>query len=175
MNNQPERQAPRAVMLLEAVLFNVKWILPVFYIGLVVVMILYGATYLRNLLAVLLRFPELSMEDMKIVVLDCVDTVMVANLVKMIVTGSYNSFISKEHGRPNENISSGSLKIKITTSIIVVCCIYLLRSFVSPDASWPDVQKKLAIFAAFLATTLVLGVLEYLHVQGEVLAARQEK
>ena len=157
---------------MEHILFNVKWILPLFYLGLAVVLVLYGVAYVRDVASIINRSRELTTEEMKIIVLDFVDAVMVANLVKMIVTGSYNSFISKDHGRPNENISSGSLKIKITTSVIVVCSIHLLRDFVAPNVDWPAVQRQLWIYAAFLASTLVLGVLEYLHVKGEIIESQ---
>jgi uncharacterized membrane protein YqhA len=40
------------------------------------------------------------------ITLEAVDTVMIATLVKMIITGSYHSFVDKNHGhlkRRNEN------------------------------------------------------------------------
>jgi uncharacterized membrane protein YqhA len=43
---------------------------------------------------------------------------MIANLVKMIITGSYHSFVDKEHGFKGENANSGMLKVKISTSLI---------------------------------------------------------
>jgi uncharacterized protein (TIGR00645 family) len=163
---------PRGVVIVEAVVFNVKWILPLFYLGLVVVLVLYGIAYLKGIISIVAEAMTLSTENMKIVVLDFVDVVMIANLVKMIIAGSYNSFVSKDHGRLNENISSGTLKIKISTSIIVVCSVNLLRSFVADRIRLDDIQSKLWIFAAFLATTLVLGVLEYMHVKSEALEAQ---
>ena len=137
-------------------------------------MILYGYAFVRSILLLAPQAVGFSTDQMKIVVLDFVDIVMVANLVKMIITGSYNSFVSKDHGRPNENISSGTLKIKISTSVIVVCAIHLLRNFVADHTSWGDLQAKLWIFASFLATTLVLGILEYLHVRGEAIEAQMK-
>jgi uncharacterized protein (TIGR00645 family) len=172
--NTPLKRPPRAVRLLESVLFNVKWILPVFYLGLAVVLLLYGVAFGKEIWNIIPRAASLSTDEMKIVVLDFVDLVMVASLVKMIITGSYNSFVNKDHGRANENISSGMLKIKISTSIIVVCSIHLLRTFVAEHSSWEDIQRKLCIYAAFLISALVLGVLEYLHQKGEALEKEEE-
>lgn len=92
---------------------------------------------------------------------------MIGNLIKMIITGSYNSFICKDHGDANERNSSGTLKIKIVTSIVVVAAIGLLRDFSSSELSSEIVLQKIYIFAAFLIGALVLGVLEYMHVLGE--------
>jgi uncharacterized protein (TIGR00645 family) len=174
MNSDASMSKPRAVSIIESIVFNVKWILPLFYLGLVIVLFLYGMAYLKGIYFILLKAPTLSTENMEVVVLDFVDVVMVANLVKMIIAGSYNSFVSKDHGRPNENISSGTLKIKISTSIIVVCSIHLLRNFVADQIHWEDIQGKLWIFAAFLATTLVLGILEYMHVKCEAFEAQMK-
>lgn len=152
---------------LENVLFNVKWILPLFYLGLVAVLCLYGYTYVIHLCS-LFAHAAVNIDEMKIIVLDMVDVVMVANLVKMIITGSYHSFISKNHGKEDDKVSSGVLKIKIASSIIVVGMINLLRTFVSDPTGlipWDALGKQLSIFAAFLVATLVLGKLESMHDQ----------
>jgi uncharacterized membrane protein YqhA len=56
---------------------------------------------------------------------------MIAIFVKMIITGSYHSFVDKNHGQPNESSSSGMLKVKLATSIMGVSSIHLLQSFIS--------------------------------------------
>lgn len=163
-----------AVRFVEAVLFNIKWLLPFFYLGLVVVLAMYFYAFVKELYHLVLQTPHLSTDEMKVIALDMVDVTMISNLIKMIITGSYNSFISKEHGRKNEQITSGMLKIKIATSVIVVALIHLLQGFVSDVVNWDLVFKKLDLFAAFLAAALVLGVLEYLHIKSEVLEKEHE-
>jgi uncharacterized protein (TIGR00645 family) len=172
MSTVSRSQNSRWISVVETILFSVRWILPLFYIGLVFVLFLYGITYIRELIELVRESGNLSLDRMKIGALDFVDSVMIANLIKMIITGSYNSFVSKDHGRPNENISSGTLKIKISTSIIVVSSIHLLRSFVADHTVWIDIEAKLWIFSSFLATTLVLGILEYLHLKGQAIEAQ---
>jgi uncharacterized protein (TIGR00645 family) len=167
MKNAVLKQPALWISLVEAIVFNVKWVLLLFYLGLVAVLLMFAFAYAKEVALLTTHAAAMSTEEMKIVALEFVDVVMVANLIKMIITGSYNSFVSKDHGRPNENISSGTLKIKISTSIIVVSAIYLLRNFVSNNSAWEEIRVKLLIFALFLATTLVLGILEYLHVKGQ--------
>lgn len=164
----PKAKSNFAVKTVENLIFNVRWILPLFYLGLVGVMVMYGFTYLQELITLFHEFTHLSTDQMKLAALDTVDIVMIANLIKMIITGSYNSFISKSHGYVNENISSGMLKIKISTSVIVVCSIHLLKAFVQPPV-WDVLTKELVIYGAFIVSALALGVLEYLHVKSEVL------
>lgn len=145
-----------------------------FYLGLIVVLCLYGVAFSRELFEVLKHGLTAKTEEMKIIVLDLVDIVMLANLVKMIITGSYNSFISKDHGYKNENISSGMLKIKISTSIIVVCMIHLLGMFVG-DINMNLLLPKLYIFGMFLIAAIVLGVLEFLHIKGDMLDGHKDE
>lgn len=163
------------VKAVENVIFNVRWLLNPFYLGLIFVLFLYGYSYIHGIIHLVTTGYNLSTDELKIIVLDTVDVVMVANLVKMIITGSYNSFVSKAHGYVNENISSGMLKIKIATSILVVAAIHLLKEFVNPETNWANMWKQLVIYVAFLATAYVLGKLEFLHIQGEAIEHKTEK
>jgi uncharacterized protein (TIGR00645 family) len=167
----------RAVRAVEAIIFNIRWILPLFYMGLVVVMFLYGYSYAEEIFHLcregFLGEGPIKLDEMKLISLDMVDVVMIANLVKMIIAGSYHSFISKHHGYRNEAISSGALKIKISTSIIVVASIHLLKQFVT-HTTWDVLLQELATFGAFLLSALVLGALEFLHVKGESIESETE-
>jgi uncharacterized protein (TIGR00645 family) len=165
-NNLSPKHKSIPVELIENVLFNVKWVLPFFYIGLVVTLLCYGFLFAKEIFHLVMHLP-LELSTMKIIILDFVDTAMIANLIKMIITGSYNSFISKEHGRTGENISSGTLKLKIMTSIIVVAAMTLLNDVVSETISMDIVWKHVILFGSFLIGALILGVLEYIHVLGE--------
>jgi len=147
-------------------------VLQPFYLGLVDVLVLFGLAYTREIPHSAAEGSTLSTEDMKILASDYVDLVIVANLVKRIITGSYNPFVKNKHGRSNENISSVMLKIKISTSVIVVCFINRLRCFVSAHPDAEVVRVKLLIFGAFLATAFVLGILEFLHVKSELIEAQ---
>lgn len=160
---------------IENVIFNIRWVLPFFYFGLIVVFALYGVSYVIEICHLIYEFvtDHPSLDIMELIMLNMIDVVMVANLVKMIIAGSYNSFISKKHGYENERISSGGLKIKIASSIIVVALIHLLKEFVT-QISWDELKHQLVIFAALLLSSVVLSLLEYLHIVGEKIEAETE-
>lgn len=160
-------EANVAVRILVRLLFNIKWLLPLFYFGLVVVLGMYFVVFAKEIISVVGKVSTVEADGMKIIALDVVDMVMIANLIKMITTGSYNSFISKEHGYANENISSGMLKIKIATSVIVVMMIHMLKTFVEYEVNWDLLNKQLWVFGGTLLGALVLGGLELMHVFGE--------
>jgi uncharacterized protein (TIGR00645 family) len=168
MNDPTHHERPVIVSVIEGCLFNVKWILPLFYVGLVVVLGIYGITYAREIWDIILNFKTKTADQMEVVALNAIDIVMVANLIKMIISGSYNSFVSKLHGRVNENISSGTLKVKIATSIVVLSSIHLLKMFIdTAEVSSAELHKCIAIYLLFLASAVVLGALEYVHVLSE--------
>lgn len=111
---------------------------------------------------------DLSTQDI-VQVLQDVDIVMLANLVKSIITGSYNSFVDKEHGYKEERVSSGILKVKMGSSLIGISSIYLLKVFLSVDKNtqWNMIWMLVVIHCTFLFSSLVLAIIEYLHCRSE--------
>lgn len=147
----------------ETIIFNVRWLLIPFYFGLIVVLWLYAVSYGMEIYHMMFS-PVSTPDKMMFIILEFVDIVMVANLVKMIITGSYNSFVTKEHGYKNENISSGMLKVKMSTSIIGVSSIHLLQSFVNASAIPMEVIiKQMMIHGSFIIGAFVMILIEYYH------------
>lgn len=110
---------------------------------------------------------HISNEDL-MSTLEAVDTVMIATLVKMIITGSYHSFVDKNHGEPGENSSSGLLKVKLASSIMGVTSIHLLQTFINVEhLSWDTINKQLIIHGIFMVGCLVLAIVDYLHCKSE--------
>jgi uncharacterized protein (TIGR00645 family) len=159
----------RAIKFVERGLFNIRWALLVLYVGLGVVLLAFIWAYLKELGHLLFQLNSLTMEELKVIVLDTTDTVMIGNLIKMVATGSYHSFVSKDHGYKNESISSGGLKVKISTSIIIVATIHLLTAFMSVTVDWNIIGKQLNFYAAFLIGAIVLAFIDFLHVKTELM------
>ena len=141
---------------IEKIIFNIKWLLIPFYVKLVWILIkLLYSFYIGNVST------EVQLET-----LGAIDIVMIANLVKMIISGSYNSFISKDHGYKNENNSSGILKVKIMTSLMSICAITLLKDFLEADkVNISIILIQLSIFTFFTISAWVLARIDYIHVK----------
>ena len=128
---------------------------------------LWVPTTLRGFLYHFVLENHISNEDL-MSTLEAVDTVMIATLVKMIITGSYHSFVDKNHGEPGENSSSGLLKVKLASSIMGVTSIHLLQTFISVEhLSWDTINKQLIIHGVFMVGCLVLAIVDYLHCKSE--------
>jgi uncharacterized protein (TIGR00645 family) len=155
---------------IEKILFGSKWVLVPFYFGLVLAQIIYLYWFSQNLIHMVTSATTVSKEDGMLIVLELVDVVMIANLIKMIISGSYTSFITKDHTESSEQSSSGMLKVKMSTSLVGVSSIHLLQSFINSEKlAWETIQKQLWIHSIFLVGALVLMVIEYLHVKGDAL------
>lgn len=145
--------------LIEKIIFGSKWLLIPFYLKLfwTLVKLMYHFFYQG----------ELSNDDL-MSTLEDVDIAMIANLVKMIITGSYNSFVTKSHGIEGEQVSSGALKVKMATSVMGVSSIHLLQTFINAANTSADViHKQLAIHGIFIVGAIFLAVIDYLHCKSE--------
>jgi len=167
-SHQPPVHKNYFVKAIEYLIFNLRWLLVPFYLGLSFILGMYFYTYVFEILETYHHVHGKTPQTFLLILLEFADIVMVANLIIMVVTGSYNSFVSKRHGYENVNISSGMLKIKMSTSVILISTIHLLQTFLDADtSSWESIKKQLAIHGIFLIGALVLSVGEYLHIKSE--------
>lgn len=142
--------------IVEDVVFSIKWLLIPFYLKLFWTLGLFLIAFWRG---------TSNTEDI-IHVLEDIDVVMIANLIKMIVTGSYSSFIDSQHGEENEKTSAGVMKVKMAGTLVGVSSIFLLKEFLaSGDLPSTVLTKLLLIHAAFLGGALILAIVDYLHLK----------
>lgn len=153
---------------IEKMLFNSKWLLIPFYLGLIIAQTVYLYWYCQDVIHMLKEATTISKEDGMLIILELVDIVMIANLIKMIISGSYTSFITKDHAENAEKASSGLLKVKMATSLVGVSSIHLLQSFINADKISNDtLNKQMYIHATFLIGALILAYIDFLHEKAE--------
>ena len=154
--------------LVEKSLFGSKWILVPFYFGLVIAQLVYLYWFCGDVWHMVSTANSVSEEDGMLIILGLVDIVMVSNLLKMVISGSYTSFITKDHSETAEKASSGLLKVKMASSLVGVSSIHLLQSFINSEKiSWDTINKQMWIHVMFLVGALVLMIIEYIHVKCE--------
>lgn len=153
---------------IEKTLFGSKWLLIPFYLGLIIAQVVYLYWYSQDVIHMLTHAPSIGKEEGMLIILELVDVVMIANLIKMIISGSYTSFISKDHSETAEKASSGLLKVKMGTSLVGVSSIHLLQSFINAEKiSAETLNKQMYIHATFLIGAIVLAVIDFLHEKSE--------
>ena len=148
--------------LVEKIIFNIKWLLIPAYLNL--------AWFLCELLFYFIAYRHVTNE----VIMSCleaVDVVMIANLIVMIISGSYTSFVSKIHNGETEKTSSGLLKVKMSTSILGVTTVHLLKTFIECSSAevpnWDLIYKQTFIHGILIVGSLVLAFIDYLHCKSD--------
>jgi uncharacterized protein (TIGR00645 family) len=144
-------------------------LIPLYFI-LILAQIPYGYRAVMELWHIMQCFRTIEESDLIISVLTLCDIVMIANLIQMIAIGSYHVFIrrislpSDDKAVWLEHISSGLLKIKMSTSLIGISSIHLLKDFINANnTSWDVVAKHSLIHIVFLISTIALVYADKSH------------
>jgi len=138
---------------LEVLIFNSRWLLAPFYLGLVagifILLIKFGQEFV-HLVPNILSGPE---SEIILAILTLVDMSLVANLLIIIIFSGYENFVSKidtagHEDRPDwmGKVDFSGLKVKVIASIVAISAIELLKVFVDVG-SGPEiaVAEKQAI------------------------------
>lgn len=165
--------------LIEKALFSSKWLLLPFYFSLMIGLAVYAYIDVKELIHLVLHIRTISEDAALMSMLKLIDLAMIANLVKLIIIGSYTSFFKKHVDNdptpgniltdPNLNTSSGVLKVKMATSIVGVTSISLLQTFIKPDISEAMFQKQIIIHVVFLIGAAILSAIDWMHVKAEAI------
>jgi uncharacterized protein (TIGR00645 family) len=122
----------------ELFIFNSRWLLAPFYLGLIAAIGLLFLKFAKAFIAAVSVVFEGSSGDAMIAILTLVDITLVANLLLIIIFAGYENFISKIDTGDNEDrpdwmghVSFSDLKLKLIGSIVAISGIELLKYFVN--------------------------------------------
>ena len=145
---------------LEKLIFNSRWLLTPFYLGLVAAIGLLLVKFIKSFIA---AFPVVfngSGGEAMIAILTLVDITLVANLLIIIIFAGYENFISKIDTGDNEDrpdwmghVGFSDLKLKLIGSIVAISGIEVLKYFVNVKNS---TQHEL-IWVVIIHLTLVFS------------------
>jgi uncharacterized protein (TIGR00645 family) len=152
--------------IIENIIFNTKWLLIPFLLVLALALTVYTYFDVKEFIEYILRIRRLNKEAAMLTFVELIDITMIANLGKMIITGSYNSFVSKSHGVEGENVSSGMLKVKMATSLVGVTAIAMLQKSIDIyKVDWDTLYKLAFVHTVFLLSAIILAAVDYLHLK----------
>jgi hypothetical protein len=123
---------------LEVLIFNSRWLLAPFYLGLVGGIVMLLVKFTQELFHILPNIFTSSESDVVLAVLALVDLSLVANLLLIVIFSGYENFVSKINTKGHEDrpewmgqVDFSSLKMKVIASIVAISAIELLKSFVN--------------------------------------------
>ncbi len=157
---------------LEKVIFNSRWILAPFYLGLVLGVFLLFIKFAQELWHLATHVVTASEADVIVGILALVDMSLVGSLLLMIIFSGYEIFISKidtgDHkDRPDwmGKVDFSGLKLKVIGAIVAISAIDLLKSFMDlsltmTDADTNSLKWKVIVHMAFVVSGVLFAIMD---------------
>ncbi len=151
---------------LENLIFNSRWLLAPFYLGLVLALALLLVKFAKEFYHFVPLVFTGEGGDVIIGILSLIDVVMVANLLIIIVFAGYENFVSQINTENNEDrpswmghVGFSELKIKLIGSIVAISGIELLKAFMHVGTMTNEqLAWKVGIHLTFVITGLLFAI-----------------
>jgi uncharacterized protein (TIGR00645 family) len=166
---------------LERFIFWSRWLQAPLYLGLIVAQCVYVFQFIRELVHLIAVSGGSAETEIMLSVLGLIDVVMIANLLIMVIIGGYETFVSRLdlEGHPDQpewlsHVNAGVLKIKLSTAIIGISSIHLLKTFINA-ANMPEqaIQWQVIIHLVFLLSAMAMAFTDRLMNQSVLMSKQQ--
>ena len=156
----------RAEHALETVLFNSRWLMAPFYLGLVISLAVLLYKFAQLLWEFILHAPSATESDIILGVLSLIDVSLTGNLILIVVFSGYENFVSRidPSGHPDwpewmTKVDFAGLKQKLLASIVAISAIQVLKAFMNIDATFDSVKLAwlAGIHVVFVLSTVVIA------------------
>jgi uncharacterized protein (TIGR00645 family) len=166
----------RIIKPMESLIFWSRWIQAPLYLGLIVAQIVYCWLFmveLSHLVHGAIAAERVSEADVMLAVLGLIDVVMIANLLVMVIVGGYETFVSRldleDHPDQPEwlsHVNAGVLKIKLSTAIIGISSIHLLKTFINAaNMTEHTIKWQVVIHVVFLVSAVAMAAVDWMMTQ----------
>ena len=157
---------------LERFIFWSRWLQAPLYLGLIVAQGIYVWLFMAELghllMSVIDSGGRISETETMLVVLGLIDVVMIANLLIMVIIGGYETFVSRLNleGHPDQpewlsHVNAGVLKIKLSTAIIGISSIHLLKTFINAaNIAEHTIMWQVIIHVVFLVSAFAMAMVD---------------
>lgn len=155
--------------IIERLLFNSRWLLAPFYIGLALGLALLMFHFFVEFVHFASGIPRATEREVILGILSLIDLSFTGNLVLIVIFSGYENFVSKievtDQDRPDwmTKVDFGGLKQKLITSIVAISAIELLKGFMNMEKY--DTTRLFwlaAIHVVFLFSLLVVVIADRL-------------
>ena len=149
---------------LEKIIFNSRWLLAPFYLGLVIGIILLFIKFSQELWHMTTHVFTASEADVIVGTLALIDISLVASLLLIILFSGYEIFVSKIDTANHEDrpqwmgkIDFSGLKLKVIGAIVAISAIDLLKSFMDIPKEMSDGDADRLMWKVIIHMTFVLS------------------
>lgn len=167
--SQPDKSKVKA---LPRLIFFSRWLQLPLYLGLIIAQGVYAYHFLVELAHLVTRTASHQLDEtgIMLMVLGLIDVVMISNLLIMVIIGGYETFVSRLglENHPDQpewldHVNASVLKVKLSTAIIGISSIHLLKTFINA-AQYDDrvIIAQTAIHIVFLLSALAIAATDRL-------------
>jgi len=155
---------------LEVMMFNSRWLLAPFYVGLVLAIALLLVTFVKEFIHFVPIALNGAESDVIIGILTLIDVVMIANLLIIIIFAGYENFVSKIETHDNEDrpswmghVGFADLKMKLIGSIVAISGIELLKAFMHVETlTDSQLAWKVGLHMTFVVSGVMFALMDKL-------------
>ncbi|MEI7932723.1 MAG: TIGR00645 family protein [Alphaproteobacteria bacterium] len=160
-------RAKEVERIFERTLFQSRWLIAPFYVGLVIALIALVIVFARAIYVYLWQVPTMGTQDAILMALDLIDVSLIANLLLIVIFSGYENFVSKidtdgHEDRPDwmGSVNFGDLKMKLIASVTAISAITLLKHFITITKDKTISEERILIWIIAMTLTFVIsGVL----------------
>jgi uncharacterized protein (TIGR00645 family) len=151
---------------LESMIFNSRWLLVPFYIGLALSLAVLLLKFLMMVWEFMLNAAGSKDADIILGVLSLIEVTLVGNLILIVMFSGYEKFVSKiERGHPDwpdwmTKVDFGGLKRKVLASIVAISAIQVLKAFMNIDVAFDGTKMTwlVVVHLVFVISVLLLAL-----------------
>ena len=151
---------------IESTIMAARWLLVVFYLGLGAALVVYAIAFVYKFITIAAGVFEYEEGEMILAMLGLIDAALVASLLVMVMISSYENYVSRLENANAElswlgKLNSGSLKIKVASSIVAISSIHLLQVFLNAE-QYADAKIVLymLLHLTFVVSALLLAFVD---------------
>ena len=159
--------------ILERALYASRWLLAPVYLGLSLLLMIIAFKFFEELVIFLPTLIESSSNSLILKVLTLVDLTLVGSLVVLVMFSGYENFVSRiDIDENTEKLSwlgkmdSGSLKLKLSASIVAISAVHLLKvymDFKPTDADTVAETKLMWLLIVHMGFVLSAVCMSYMY------------
>jgi len=154
--------------ILERAMYASRWIMAPIYFGMTLIMLALAVKFFQELFHFIPYILDTSDTEITLKLLTFIDLSLVGSLTLIVMFSGYENFVSRiDIENHTEKLGwlgthdYGSLKTKVTSSIVAISSIHLLKVFMNIEATNPEkLQWYVIIHLALVISAFFMGYLD---------------
>jgi uncharacterized protein (TIGR00645 family) len=164
---QPNPKLKRFEHGFENMIFNSRWLMAPFYLGLVISLAVLLLKFCMVLYEFIVHAPGLKESDIILGVLSLIDLSLTGNLILIVVFSGYENFVSKidPGSHPDwpewmTKVHFSGLKQKLLASIVAISAIQVLKAFMNIDTQFDPTKLGwlVGVHIVFVISAFMLAI-----------------